>query len=720
MTIGLPHERADAALKVTGSAKYTADFWAPRMAYAVLVTSKIAKGRIAHLDVAIAEQSDGVIKIFTHENAMRLNRPKDVFDNTAKQPANPAEETTNTASRVLPLESDRIHYWGQIVAVVVAESFETAQAATDLVSITYEAETPVCSFRDSLAEARKPKSYLGEPSIVIDGVPEGALARAQRRSDQTYLTPLMNHHPMEMQATVAEWRGDELFVEEPSRYVQGVKRNLAQSFGLPDDKVHVRSKFVGGAFGSKGAVRQHVALAAMCAKLTGRPVKLSLTRRQVTFTSGHRPDTLQRVALGADDDGRLASIVHEGFSSCSETDPFMEPFSRLTGQLYAAPNRALAQKIVFLNVNQPTNMRGPGETTGIYALEAAMDELAHELSMDPLELRRRNEPATEPMTGKSFSCRRLLDCIDKGAAAFGWEQRRQVPGTWREGDLLIGHGYASTTYPLKGSPCQVRCRVRADGAIVVESSTHDFGNGISTSARQIAAEALGVGYDEVTFDYADSDFPPAMQTGGSTTTMWVGTAIQKAFERAKSQLGEADDASSPGDFAAMLRRSGRACVEATAEASPSKAMLKQYSMNSFGAHFCEVAVDADLGVTRIRRFLSVMNCGRIVNPKLAKSQYIGAMTMGIGMAMMEGNALDPRNGKWIQADLADYHVPVYADTHAMDVIWLEEPDFIANPLGSKGLGEMGLVGTAAAIANAIFNATGKRVRDLPITPDKLL
>ncbi len=722
MATGWPHERADAALKVTGAAKFTADFAPLAMAYAVLVTSKIAKGRMARFDVTAAEAAEGVILVLTHRNAMRLNKTKDVFDNTVKQPANPAVETTNTASRVLPLESDRIHYWGQIVAVVVAESFEAAQAAADLVAIDYEAETPACSFRDGLADARPPASYVGAPVTVIDGDPEGALLQAERRSDRTYSTSLQNHHPMEMPSTLAEWRGDELFVEEPSRYVQGAKRNLAQHFGLADDKVHVRARFVGGAFGSKGAVRHHIALAAMAAKMIDRPVRLLLTRRQVTFAAGHRPDTLQRVALGADADGRLASIVHQGFSSCSATDPFMEPFSHLTAGLYAAPNRALAQKIVFLNINQPTNMRGPGETTGIYALESAMDELAHALSIDPLELRRRNEPETEPMTGKTFSCRRLLDCIDRGAAAFGWHKRRQTPGTWREGDVLIGHGYATTTYPLKGSPCQARCRIRSDGSIVVESSTHDFGNGISTTARQIAAEALGVGYDDVTFNYADSDLPPAMQTGGSTTTMWIGTAAKEACEQVLAELRQLGAAAGAGanDFATVLRRAGRDQVEATATAGPDKAKAKQYSMNSFGAHFCEVAVDADTGVTQVRRFVSAINCGRIINPKLANSQYIGAVTMGIGMAMMEGNELDPRTGMWINAELADYHVPVYADTHAMEVIWLEEPDLIANPLGSKGIGEMGLVGTAAAIANAIFNATGKRVRDLPITPDKLL
>lgn len=720
METGRSRDRADARLKITGKAKYSADFAAPRMAYAVFVGSTIAKGRVLDIDVTAAEASGGVVQVLTRNNAIRVNQPADFFDPTQKQPPKPSEVTTNTASRVLPLQSDEIYYWGQIVAAVIAESFEQAQAAAHLVAVSYEVDKPLISLRLNLEGARDPDSFVGQPVTVVDGDPEGARARAPVKIDETYSTPIENHHAMEMQSTTAEWRGDELFVEETTRYVQGVKRNLAQSFGIPDDKVHVRAKFVGGAFGSKGAVRPHVALAAMCAKQTERPIKLLLTRRQVTHTSGYRPETLQRVALGAEQDGRLTSMVHGGFSSCSATDPFIEAFTTLTGELYAAPNRGLSQQLVYLNISQPTNMRGPGETSGMYAQECAMDELAFELGMDPLELRRVNEPDGEPITGKRFSCRRLLQCIDTGAEAFGWDRRQQTPRSTREGNSLIGYGYATATYPLKGSPCQARCRILADGRILVQSSTHDFGNGISTSARQIAADALGVSYEDITFEYADSDLPPAMQTGGSTTTMWIGTAIKKACEQAKAQLGQLAPAAKSRDFAAALKDSARPYVEATAEASPDKARLKEYSMNSFGAHFCEVAVDADLGVTSIRRFLSVMNCGRIINPKLAKSQYIGAMTMGIGMAMMEGNAHDPRIGNWIQADLADYHVPVYADTHSMEVIWLEEPDFIANPLGAKGIGEMGLVGTAAAIANAIFNATGKRVRDLPITPDKLL
>ena len=721
MAIG-PHTRADARSKVTGSARFTADFTVPGIAYAALVTSTIAKGRIIDIDVAAAEASNGVVKVLTHRNAMRVSKPKDVFDPTVPQPPKPNEVSTNTASSILPLQSEEIEFWGQIVGVVVAETFEAAQTGADLVTVRYTEESPACSMRASLPNAIKPRSFAGKPIIVTLGDPEGALLQSTTKIDETYSTPIENHHAMEMQSTVVEWRGDELFVEETSRFVQGAKRNLAQSFGLSDDKVHVRAKFVGGAFGSKGAVRPHVALAAMCAKQTGRPIKLMLTRRQVTFTSGHRPDTLQRVALGAGSDGHLSAIIHEGFNSCSATDPFIEAFTSLTAGLYAAPNRALGQKIVFLNVNQPTNMRGPGETSGMYAQEAAMDELAHALSIDPLELRRLNEPDLEPGSGKAFSCRRLLTCIEQGAKAFGWQDRRQIPRTRRDGNWLIGHGYASTTYPLKGSPCQARCRVRSDGSILIESSTHDFGNGISTAARQIAADALGVGYDEVTFDYADSDLPPAMQTGGSTTTMWVGTAVKLACEDVLARLRELQSGTGDGalDFASILRSVGVDEVTAVAEAEPDKEKVKRYAMDSYGAHFCEIAVDADTGVSQVRRFESVLNCGRIINPILARSQYIGAVTMGIGMALMEGNELDPRNGMWVNAELADYHVPVYADTHAMNVTFLDEPDMIANPLGAKGLGEMGLVGAAAAISNAIFNATGKRVRDLPITPDKLL
>ena len=719
METGKPYDRADARLKVSGAAKYTADFNPLGRAYAVFVGSTIAKGKIIEIDTSAAERADGIIAVITHKNAMRINKPKDVFDPTVPQPAKPNEVSTNTASSILPLQSDEIQFWGQIVAAVVAETFEQAQAGADLVLVRYCTEAPAVSLRAELARAKTPQSFAGEPIIVVEGDPEGELARADVAHDETYFTAIENHHAMEMQSTLAEWRGGELFVEETTRFVQGVKRNLAQCFGISDDKVHVKAKFVGGAFGSKGAVRPHVALAAMCAKQTGRPIKFLLTRRQVTYTSGHRPDTLQRVALGANRDGRLQSIIHEGFSTCSATDPFIEHFTKLTGELYAAPNRALGQKIVFLNINQPTNMRGPGETSGMYAQECAMDEIAYKLGMDPLAFRKANEPDREPITGKEYSCRRLLECIDQGAQAFRWYERNQQPGSRQEGDLLIGCGFASTTYPMKGSPCQARCRIYIDGRVVIQSSTHDFGNGISTSARQIAADALGIAYDDIEFEYADSDLPPVMQTGGSTTTMWVGTAIKEACEKVKSELGASGSASAH-DLGDLVKQTGREYIEGLAEASPDKGKLKKYSMNSFGAHFCEVAVDAETGVTQVRRFLSVLNCGRIVNPKLAKSQYIGAVTMGIGMALMEGNALDPRNGKWINAELSDYHVPVYADTHEMDVIWHDEPDLIANPLGAKGIGEMGLVGTAAAIANAIFNATGKRVRDIPITPDKLL
>ncbi len=712
--IGKSVDRTDARLKVTGAAKYTAEIPAAKMAYAVFVGSGIAKGRISKIETAVAEKAGGVLMVLTHENAMRIKKPKDIFD-----PGKKVEKPTNTATSVLPLQSNEIFFRGQALAAVIAETYEQARYAAALVKIEYAEESPTVDFLKNIKNAIAPESRWGEPPTEISGDPENALARAAFKVDEIYLTPLENHQAMEMQSTSAEWRGNELVVYETTRFVQGVKRMLAQSFDLAEEKVRVRAEFVGGAFGSKGMIRPHVALAAMCAKQVNRPVKLALSRRQMTETSGHRPETRQRVALGAGKDGKLTAIIHEGESSCSATDPFVEPFTNQTHGLYAAPHRKLAQRIVYLNAVQPAPMRAPGEASGMFALESAMDELAFKLKIDPLELRRINEPTKEPVTNKEFSCRRLIQCIDKGAEAFGWSKRNVQPGARREGNNLIGYGFAASVYPLKGNPTEARCRIYADGRVVVQSSTHDFGNGISTSARQIAADALGVGYEKIKFEYADSSLPPAPMTGGSTATMWVGTAIKKACEQAKAQVA-ALAGNENADYTTVLKKSNRKFVEARAVAKPDEEKKKRYAMDSYAAHFCEVAVDAAIGTVTVRRFTSVYNCGRIINPKLARSQFIGSIVWGIGMALMEYNLLDARNGKWINADLNDYHVPTFADTTRIEALWLDEPDEIANPLGAKGVGEIGIVGAAAAIANAVFNATGKRIRELPITPDKLL
>ncbi len=711
-------DRADARLKVTGAAHYAAEIKIPNLAYAVFVGSAIAKGKIKTIDAKSAENSRGVLAVLTRENSPPIKKKSDTFDMNGAGGAK--KLPVNSATSVLPLQSNEIFYRGQAVACVVAETFEQAENAANLIKVEYEAETPKIDFFKHFAEAETPAQKSDDPTDKSDGDAENALKNSAVSVDKIYLTPLENHNAMEPHATLAEFRGDALIVYDTTRYVQGVKKMFAESFDLEPEKIRVLAEFVGGAFGSKGPIRPHVALAGMCAMRVKRPVKLVLTRRQMTDTTGHRAHTRQRVALGADENGKLQSIIHEGASSCSATDEFVEPFTKQTYGLYAAPTRKIAQKILKINLSQPGPMRAPGEASGMFAVESAMDELAHKLKIDPTELRKINEPAREPVSNKEFSCRRLIQCIEKGAAEFGWNKRKAEPRSIKEGNLLIGYGFAASVYPLKGNETHAKCIIYGDGRIVVQSSTHDFGNGIATSARQIAADALGVDYDRINFELGDSDLPIAPMTGGSTATMWVGTAVKKACDAAKAKVFALTNDKNQTDFAAILKAANQESVEAAAAAKPDEDAKKKYAMDSYGALFCEVAVDADTWQTSVRRFTGVFNCGRIINPKLARSQFIGGITFGIGMALMEQNILDARNGKWINADLADYHVPTNADVHQIETFTIDEPDAIVNPLGAKGVGEIGIVGAAAAVANAIFNATGKRIRDLPITPDKLL
>jgi xanthine dehydrogenase YagR molybdenum-binding subunit len=738
--IGTPINRTGGKLKVTGGAKYSAEIHLPGMTYAVLVGSVIAKGRLKSIDAGDAERASGVLAALTHLNAQKL-KPVGIFSPGGKAP------TLAAATRVLPLQGDEIFHRGQPVACVVAETLEQAQHAATLVKITYEEQQPTADFEKALSQAETPESVWGMPAIATDGAPNLALAEAAVKVDEIYVTPFEHHNTIEMHATIAVWQDNKLTVYDSTRYVQGERRMLAETFGLDPKQVRVVSKFIGGAFGEKGATRAHVPLAVMCSMKIGRPVSLSLTRRQMTSLVGHRPTTRQRVALGATAEGKLVAIIHEGASSCSAIDTYVEPFSAQTYRLYAGANRRIAQRIVRLNAAQPTTMRAPGEASGMFALESAMDELAHKLKIDPVELRRLNEPPIEPVTGKEFSNRRLLACLEKGAQAFDWSKRKPQPRSRRDGDFLIGMGFAVATYPLKASPASARCRIFADGRALTQSSTHEVGNGVATSMRQIAADALGISLDRIDFEYGDTDLPNAPITGGSTTTMWVGTATRIACEQARAKviaLASAADRSplcgatedeisfaenrlfltkdpSKGEtYQAIVSRSGGDMIEALAEVKLDEEKKMRFAMDSYGAHFCEVAVDADTGEVRVRRHLGVFNCGRIINPKLARSQFIGAITMGIGMALMEENTLDARNGFWIRPDLADYHVPAAADIRGIEVTWLDDPDEHVNPLGAKGLGEIGNVGAAAAVANAVFNATGKRIRALPITPGKLL
>ena len=719
--IGKAVDRADSRLKVTGAAKYTAEIRAENLAYAVFTGSRTAKGKIKNIDTKAAENSVGVIAVLTHENAPPMQKKSETFDMNGSGAAGGKKELpTNHATSVLPLQSEEIFYRGQAVACVIAETFEQAENAAHLIKVEYAEEKPLLDLEKNLDKAEQPEQKEDDPTDKADGDAETALKNSAVTVDEIYRTPLENQNAMEPHATLAEFRGDELIVHDATRYVQGVKKMFAESFDLEPEKIRILAKFVGGAFGSKGPIRPHVALAGMCAMTVKRPVKLVLTRRQMTETTGHRADTRQRVALGASKSGKLLSIIHEGASTCSATDEFVEPFTKQTYGLYAAPKRKIAQKILKINAAQPSPMRAPGEASGMFAVESAMDELAYKLKIDPTELRVINEPVKEPVTGKEFSCRRLIQCIEKGKQDFGWNKRKLEPRLIREENLLIGYGFAASVYPLKGNETHAKCIISSDGSIVVQSSTHDFGNGIATTARQIAADALGVDYAKIDFEYADSNLPPAPMTGGSTATMWVGTAVKKACEDAKAKILALSSDQRTNDFAAILKTANQTEIEAEATAKPDENAKKKYAFDSYGAHFCEVAVDTETMQTTVRRFTSVFNCGRIINPKLARSQFTGAIIFGIGMALMEQNILDNRNGKWMHDNLAEYHVPTNADVPRIEVSWLDVPDEIVNPLGAKGVGEIGIVGAAAAIANAVFNATGRRIRDLPITVDKLL
>ena len=740
--IGASVSRVDGHLKVTGAARYSAEVELENIAHAFLVTSRIAKGRILSIDHARAENAPGVLHIVTPANALKLKSVGIFSPGGSSSGVQPA-----AASRVQPLQDDEIFYRGQPVAVVVAETLEDARFAAGLIQVEYGEQTPIVDFNEARLVAVAPKTVWGQKPAQSTGDADAALANAAVKVDEVYRTPFLHHNTIEMHSTIARWTDEKLTVFDSSRYTEGERQMLADSFGLRASQVRVVAKFIGGAFGSKGAVRPHVVLTAMCAMQLKRPIKTMLTRAQVTESCDHRPTTHQRVALGAGKNGKLVSIIHAGESSCAATDEFVEPFTTQTFHLYASPNRRIGQKIVHLNTAQPTTMRAPGEATGMFALESAMDELAFKLNICPLELRRINEPAVEPITNKLFSNRRLLRCVEQGAQMFDWTRRKMQPGAVRENDCLIGYGFAASTYPFKGAPTKASCRILADGTAIVASSTHDFGNGAGTTITQIAADALNLPLEKVRFDYADTDLPDAPVTGGSTTTMWVGTAVKNACDAAREKLFRlaVDDLDSPlsgesvknlafadnrlflkqnpnkgEDLATILKRTKREFVEAEGAAKPSAAKKKRFAMDSYAAHFCEVAVDELTLETRVRRFVSVFNCGRIINPKLASSQFKGAIVMGLGMALMEQNHLDLRLGKWMHRDLAEYHVPTAADTPEIQVAWLDDADENANALGVRGAGEIGIVGAAAAVANAVFNATGKRIRTLPITADKLL
>ncbi len=730
--IGEPHDRVDGRQKVTGEARYAAENNLPNLAYAVLVTSTIPAGSIAAIDAAAAKSAPGVISVISH-----LNAPKLPDTGGQQQESNAAEH------HHMPFSDDSVHYVGQAVAAVVADTFEHATHAAGLVRVNYRPTPARIVMEEHRSDAKERQGNA--PATFSKGDAEGALASAPVKVDQVYRIPYEHHNQMEPHALVAAWDGDRLTVHDSAQNIFTTRQTLAKAFGVPTESVRVMSPFVGGAFGSKGSAWPHVFIAVMAARMVRRPVKIALTRRQAYFSNGHRPLTEQRVALGATADGKLVAMIHEGIGQTNTVCDYVEGFTSPTRSMYATPNVRVAHRVVELDLPSPTYMRAPGENPGMYALESAMDEMAYALKIDPIQLRVLNHADDDPANGKPWSSKSIKECYAQGAERFGWPRRTSEPRSMRDGRQLIGLGMASATYPSHRAPASARAVMHRDGNVDVSSGTHEMGMGTATVMAQLAAETLGVPFERVTFRYGDTTLPRAPISAGSLTVASVGSAVFAASSQLKRKVIDlaTADASSPlngtdpndidaadgkltlksdpsrGEaYAAILRRHYLDTMDAAADEKPEP--NDPYSARAFGAVFAEVGVDPDLGIVRVRRIVAAFAGGRILNAKTARSQYHGGIIQGIGMALLEQTHLDRNLGAFTNVNLAENLVPVNADVRSIDVILVPEDDPHVNPIGAKGIGEIGIVGVAPAIANAVYHATGKRVRDLPITIEKLL
>jgi xanthine dehydrogenase YagR molybdenum-binding subunit len=706
--IGQSVSRVDGRLKVTGRATYAAEFQIANMAHAAIVRSTIARGRVASIDSAAAQGSPGVLAVLTHQNAPRLpyREHKGAVDPTVGE-------------RLHLLQDDRVRHQGQPVGLVVAETLEQAQHAATLVRVAYAAEafrTDVARAEPILPTQEKTDQGAPRPPASRRGDPESAFAAARVKVDHKYVIPRENHNPIELHATVAAWDGDRLTLWDKTQWVNNVSEEIGSVFGIPAENVRVVSPFVGGAFGSALRVWPHVTLAALGARATGRPVKLMLSRREMYYGTGHRPHTVQQVSLGASAQGRLEAILHDTYQENSTYEEYAESLVNATRFLHSCANVTTRHRLARLDVHTPTYMRAPGESSGVFALECAMDEIAVALGIDPVELRLRNEPQQDEYQKQPFSSRATREAYRLAGERFGWSRRNPAPRSMRDGRWLIGWGMSVATYPMNFAPASARARVLPDGTAEVSSAASDMGPGTWTSMTQVAAETLGLPVERVKFALGDTQLPKAPVHGGSMTMASVGSAVQAACRKVR---GDVLARTRTTDVDEAMRRLERP-MESTEMLEPSK-QGEGFSKHAFGAVFVEVAVDPDLGETRVRRIVGAYGAGRVINPKLARSQCIGGMIGGIGMALMEHSVVDARNGRVPNANLAEYAVPVHADAPSvMEVIFVPEEDPHLNPLGVKGLGEIAMVGVAPAILNAIYHATGKRIRELPATPDKLI
>ena len=735
-SIGQPIDRADGRLKVTGAAHYTADVGLSGMAHAAIVHSTIAKGRALSIDTTGADRASGVLAVFTHHTMPRMNPAPLPWSHLHPQ-----------GQSYLPLQDDKVHYAGQPIALVVAETLDQAVYAGTLIAVEYQAQPPVVFGPATAKDAVDPPRFLWPVATTV-GDANTAIADSVVTIERTYSTADRHHNQMEPHVTTAVWDTDgTLTLYDPSQHIFGERELVSIVLGVPLEKINVVCHFLGGGFGGKAYVWPHTLLAALAAKQLQRPVRLQLSRAQMYSMVGHQPATIQTITLGADRDGKLAGIRHESISPTSVFDNYIEYAALSSRSLWAATGGIYTNhRVVHANRNTPTVMRSPHEALGHFALESAMDELAYATGVDPLELRLRNDTEIDPLSGRPFSTRAMQKCLIEGAAYFGWDNRRPEPGSMQDGRYLIGQGIAAAIYTHWRWPAMARLTLSRDGSALVEAGTHEMGAGTYTVMRQVAADALGLPPEKVTVRIGDTRLPMSHGSIGSATMANAGASVLLAANAARHQAIElaitGRDAPFAGaaarhvivadgrlvwapnnlaiSYAELLTRNGLTTLVADGNYDPVEEANGPKAVFSFAAVFAEVRVDPDLGLVRLNRFVGAYDAGRIINPKTARSQAIGGIIWGVGQALLEQSETDPTLARFLNRNYSGYLVPTNADVPELDTLFLGDFDEEASPLGAKGLGELTAVSVAPAIANAVHHATGKRIRDLPITVEKLL
>ncbi|MFG1811682.1 xanthine dehydrogenase family protein molybdopterin-binding subunit [Streptomyces sp. NPDC049040] len=739
--VGKPISRVDGRAKVTGGARYTAEIDLPHLAHAAVVGATVPSGRVTAIDAGRAAAADGVLAVLTHENMPRIASQPPLLPSLLGSAA-PGET-------FFPMQDATVHYAGQPVAIVVADSHERAQYAASLLDVSYERADSTTTIDEGRDAAYEAETLFGGlmPGRNERGDVEAALDQAPVRVEVAHRYAANHHNTLEPSATTAVWDEDRVTLYDSTMGIRASQLTVSRYLGMPISHVRVITHFVGGGFGGKAMTWPHVTLAAMAAREVGRPVRLSLTRPQTYTSHGHREEQEQRLTLGATRDGRLTAVRHEKLSVTSPFDDWAEPATGVTSQLYRCENYLGVHRLIRGNTMTPTFMRAPGESLGVTTLEVAMDKLAYATGVDPVELRLLNRASADEH-GNAWSSDGLEECLRTGAERFGWAQRDPEPRIRREGDWLIGSGMAVAAYPMAFfMPVQqARARIYADGSAVLQSGTQEFGTGGTTAMTQVAADGLGMSMDDVTFEAGDTDLPNASASVGSMGASMISAAVHTAAVELRRQLIETavkdpdsplhgadpsavvvddsrmslDDGTGAGEtYAALMQRHHLTMTEAIGSWTPPP-MDTPHGLLTFGAHFTEVAVDPDLGLVRVRRMVSAFAPGRVLNPKLARSQLMGGMLWGLSQALLEGNRMDPRYGRWGSSNLGEYLVPVNADAPDVTIEFVEVTDPVANPLGVKGVGEIGQVAVAAALMNAVFHATGRRVDELPMAAELVM